>query len=180
MTNITEKPVYVSREEKNGITKELLNELFDYKDGILYWKIARSNAAKIGNKASKNYKGTDYYKVSISKLSYRNSRLIFFLFNNYFPEQVDHIDRSRLNDRIDNLRAATREENCRNCSPSKNKLSQYLGVFFKEGKYWTAAINVNRKQIHLGHFQTEELAALAYNRAAVKHFGEFANLNIIK
>jgi hypothetical protein len=184
MTNITEKPIYVSREEKNGVTQELVKQLFDYRDGFLYWKVSRSNVVKVGDRssfimqASKNSK--IYYGTSINSVLYRCARIIFFYHHGYFPKFVDHINRNTLDDRIENLRAATYEENMRNVTPKKNKPSQYLGVFLAEGKYWVAQIHVNRKTIGLGYFKTQELAALAYNRAAVKYWGEFANLNIIQ
>lgn len=199
-TNIAEKQAYVSREEKNGITKEFLHTIFDYRDGCLYWKEQRSNI-KIGNKVgclSNLLKGARYV-VGINGKIYYLSRLIFMWHHGHCPEMVDHENHDKLDDRIENLRAATSKQNAQNTSSYKNSSSQYLGVCFKQNKgyyrfsvkynevrfykqsdTWEANIGIDYKLKFLGNFKTEEGAALAYNKAAVKYFGEFANLNIIK
>jgi hypothetical protein len=59
--------------------------------------------------------------------------------------------------------------------------SIYKGVYWNTGcNKWLAKIGVNRKRIHLGVFACEKEAAKAYNRAAIKYFGEFARLNNIE
>lgn len=94
---------------------------------------------------------------------------------------VDHENRNQLDDRIENLRAATHSENSRNRTSHKNSSSKYLGVsWFKNYQKWKACIEVNDSGIFLGNFELESDAALAYNKAAVKYFKEFANLNIIQ
>jgi len=55
---------------------------------------------------------------------------------------------------------------------------KYLGVSYNR-KYIRAKISVNGKNINLGYFKTEIDAAIAYNEAAIKYHGEFANLNKI-
>lgn len=92
---------------------------------------------------------------------------------------IDHIDRNPLNNQKSNLRCCTRAENSRNREKIKGGLSKYLGVSLHSGKYWSAQIKNNSKSIYLGSFKTEIEAALAYNEAAKKYHGEFANLNIV-
>lgn len=60
----------------------------------------------------------------------------------------------------------------------KNSWSKYVGVSFKKSK-WRSYITVNKRMIELGSFSLEEDAALAYNDAAIKFYGENAKLNII-
>jgi hypothetical protein len=93
---------------------------------------------------------------------------------------VDHINGNPLDNRKCNLRVVSHQENCFNRKLSKNNSTGYKGVsiFRPNGKY-KASIKVNYKQIHLGYFETPEDAALAYNNAATKYFGEFARLNEI-
>jgi len=89
---------------------------------------------------------------------------------------IDHIDHNQLNNQKSNLRICTNQQNHMN-SASYGSKSGYKGVSYKENKYIFAHIQINLKQIHLGYFKTEVEAAFAYDNAAIKYFGEFANLN---
>lgn len=91
---------------------------------------------------------------------------------------VDHIDGNGLNNTRANLRLATHQENLCNQRLYKNSPSGYKGVRFrKDANKWQARIRAEKKELHLGYFDTIEEAARAYDAAARKHFGEFANLN---
>lgn len=94
-------------------------------------------------------------------------------------EYVDHIDGDRMNNRRSNLRLSTKLQNRLNSRKRGDKTSsQYKGVsWHKHEQKWQARITVNKKVITLGYFTSEKVAALAYNDAAKKHFGEFASLN---
>lgn len=181
-----------------SITPETVRFLLDYKDGILYWKNILSVRVKIGDRAGTINKDNGRYSIAIGGIRYMSSRLIFLYHHGYLPECVDHIDRDCTNDKIENLRGCSIKENNRNTSSHKDSTSQYLGVSLciKRWKYsikkgvkhrkpihiekWIARICVDGKGRQIGLFDTQEEAALAYNREAVKHFREFANLNIIK
>lgn len=86
---------------------------------------------------------------------------------------VDHINGNGLDNRKQNLRIATHKENIRNSRLAKNNRTGKIGVS-KSKNGWRARIMVDRKGIHLGTFKTIEDAALAYQSAALKYFGEFA------
>ena len=93
---------------------------------------------------------------------------------------VDHINHNGLDNRKINLRIATKKENAQNSLSQKNSSSKYLGVsFYKRDKIWTAQIKINDKKKHLGRFEKEIDAAIAYNNAAIINYKNFANLNII-
>lgn len=97
---------------------------------------------------------------------------------------VDHKDHDGLNNQRSNIRIATASQNTMNTSPYGT--SKYLGVSVfnvkrgnKTYQYWRARIKLDDKSIFLGQSKDETKAAILYNIAAKKYFGEFANLNII-
>ena len=96
-------------------------------------------------------------------------------------ELVDHINRDGLDNRRQNLRIVNHAQNRMNACKYAKGTSKYKGVSFdkKHNKY-KAQIKIEKKNKHLGYFDTEEEAALAYNRAALKFFGEHASLNEIE
>ena len=91
---------------------------------------------------------------------------------------IDHMDGNGLNNQRSNLRFCTHQENMMNQRKQGNRSSIYKGVsFFKRDNNWEAYININRKRIRLGNFDSEVESAKAYNDKAIELFGEFANLN---
>lgn len=93
---------------------------------------------------------------------------------------IDHINHNGLDNRKCNLRTVTYTQNAQNKSPRLNSTSKYLGVSFcTRALKWRVRIWTNNKNLHLGFYVNENDAAQAYNKAALKHFGEYANLNKI-
>lgn len=93
---------------------------------------------------------------------------------------VDHINGNTLDNRRSNLRHCSNQQNSFNHKGQKRqrKYSKYKGVK-KNTKCntWSARITVSGKAIYLGSFKTENEAAIAYNNAALEHFGNFCYLN---
>lgn len=90
---------------------------------------------------------------------------------------VDHINGNTLDNRRCNLRLCTRSQNMMNQKKTRG-LSKYKGVYLNgERNKWMARLKINRRTIFLGRFSSQEEAALAYNNAAKKYFGQFAKLN---
>jgi len=94
--------------------------------------------------------------------------------------QVDHKNHNGLDNRRSNLRPCTAQQNQWNYTKASGKSSKYKGVSKHKDGGWVANITVFKKQYYLGYFKSEIEAAIAYNKMAQKHFGEFAKLNIIK
>jgi len=98
---------------------------------------------------------------------------------------VDHKDGNRLNNQLENLRLCSRKENLRNqakvMSTKRGRAtSPYKGVYWaNDRRKWRSTIFVDNRRVSIGSFDDEDEAALAYNRFAKKHFGEFARLNIV-
>lgn len=145
---------------KNGISGYALVDDSDYNIlSAFSWNITSNGyvCSRIGGKV-----------VNIHKMILKNVK------------EVDHINRNKLDNRRCNLREATRSQNNANHEIQKNNTLGYRGVGrVTQGTInpYYATIKVNGKNIYLGVFKTIEKAALAYNKAALEYFGEFANLN---
>jgi len=147
------------------ITQDLLHELFYYKEGTFYNRFTRSpTAVKDAPCAALSKKG--YRRIGINGKYYQASRLIWIYHNGEFPAslQIDHINRNRADDRIENLRLVTQTQNEWN-KPHK-------GCSFEKGK-WRARIKDHGKQVHLGLFNTEQEAQAAYKAYATKLHGDY-------
>lgn len=95
--------------------------------------------------------------------------------------ETDHINRNKLDNRKRNLRTCTAMQNQHNSIPRNGGYSKYKGVsLYKSTGEYFAQIKINKKRTYLGRFDKEEAAALAYNAAALKNFGEFAFVNVIQ
>lgn len=104
-------------------------------------------------------------------------RVVWAMEHNEWPTlMVDHIDGDKTNNRISNLRLATRSQNGMNRGAENNSKSVYVGVSPSYGR-WRSTIVVDKKQISLGTFDDEVSAAQAYDIAAKGIHGEFARLN---
>lgn len=91
---------------------------------------------------------------------------------------VDHVDRNPLDNRKSNLRLATPSQNLANRRLDHRNTTGYKGVSkISKQNLWSAQIQCNREYIRLGLFKSSKMAALAYNFAAEKYFGEFAYFN---
>jgi hypothetical protein len=91
---------------------------------------------------------------------------------------VDHANHLTLDNRRENIRICTRQQNAINRNSHKLSSSKYKGVHFeKETSKWSATIKTNNKSKRIGRFNTEEEAAIAYDQYARKIHGEFVCLN---
>ena len=95
---------------------------------------------------------------------------------------IDHINHNKLDNRKDNLRIVTHQQNMWNRQKNINKtISKYKGVSYIKQEHrikrWVAYLFLNKKRITIGRFLTEKEAALAYDNKAKEIFGEYAKLN---
>lgn len=93
-------------------------------------------------------------------------------------ERVDHINGDGLDNRKQNLRLATNQQNCMNVAPKhSNKTSKYKGVFKTRSGTFEIQIKINYKSRSVGRVKDEELAAKYYDAAARYYHKEFAWCN---
>jgi len=130
------------------------------------------------SKESNIYYAARHDKMSKSKR--RTIRMHRIILSAPDDMQVDHINRNGLDNQKLNLRLCTRSENTRyQCLNCKNIVG-FKGVHIMKNiiqKPYRAQIRLNNKSINLGCYSTPELAAQAYDKAALKYFGEFALTN---
>lgn len=154
------------------LTKDLLHELFTYKNGALYWRVSRGNQIKAGAPAGWNDKV--YMRVMVNNTAHLAHRVIYLMHHGFLPEFVDHINGDARDNRIENLRAATRSENNRNSRIKRSNLSGVKGVHWDAPRNkWKAQLTIDGKQRYLGLFNSIEAAAAAVQKLREEHHGEF-------
>lgn len=148
------------------VSQSLLKELLDYSEdsGVFLFKRTRGGIKK-GSVAGTNLKSGDsfYVRISICGRQYLAHRLAWMYVYGEFPDcEIDHIDGDCSNNRISNLRLASRKQNNENTRLRTNNSSGYRGVSFRKdtGK-WRAQMQHNKKIIDFGYFDTPEEASAA-------------------
>lgn len=130
----------------------------------------------------------EWYNGKPIRIRNNEYKLARFLLRYNGPLEIDHKDRNIFNNQKSNLREANKQQQTANREKQDGiHHSNYKGVtWHKQRKHWFAYICVRNKpggkpkMRSLGFYGTEEKAALAYNQAAIKFFGEFACLNEVK
>lgn len=154
-------------------SKDVLHNLFEYRDGNLYHKISHSGV-RAGQLAG-SHKST-YAVVKISNNQYKLHRVIFMMHHGYCAENIDHINGDKHDNRIENLRTATVAENRQNKALDVRNKSGIKGVFWhSKAQKWIAKIRLNGKSKHLGTFSDLSLAQEFMELAREMVHGKFAN-----
>ena len=109
-----------------------------------------------------------YRLITIDGLMYKSHRIAWLLHYGVWPdEHIDHIDGNGLNNRIENLRDVTKQENAKNSRMKRSNSSGVTGVcLHKPSGKWRARIRVGGKQTHLGLFTDIDEAASVYRKTA--------------
>jgi hypothetical protein len=160
------------------LTQERLKELLSYDPltGVFLWKVAKKHGGCVGDVAgSKNSQG--YIVIGADGKHYKAHRLAWLYHYGEIPKEIDHANLDKSDNRISNLRPATRSQNRSNIRAYKNSASGQKGVspHGMTGK-WQAVISIGGKQNYLGLFERQEDAAAAYSKAAIQLYGSFARV----
>jgi len=145
-----------------------MKDLFEYKDGELYWK---KNGKQAGTVTARGKK-----QISIGGKLYLAHRIIFLMHHGYLPTEIDHIDNNQLNNRIENLREANRYTNNMNVRRGKHNTSGVKNVLWSSrDNKWRVRMSVSGKQKSFGSYYDINVAKFVADTMRHKYHGEFAN-----
>ncbi len=150
------------------LTQSVVKKLFHYDPvtGIVTRLVRTAQRHQVGEAVgSSGARG--YLQTTVGSRKYMLHRLIWLWVYGAWPvADIDHKNRIRNDNRLDNLRAATRSENNHNTGISQANSSGYQGVTWDKSRCrWVANIRAHGKQRHLGRFQTPQAASEAYQAA---------------
>lgn len=164
--------------EKKMLTVESVRSALDYdpETGVFRWRVSRQRVRK--GKAAGFTTPQGYVRICLGGKVYSAHRLAWFYVYGVWPDgEMDHINRDKADNRIANLRPATKAQNMAN-SVTRGKSGRRGVARTRNGKRWKAQITVDGRTRHLGTFDDREDAVFAYAVAAAKHFADFAVLEI--
>lgn len=154
------------------ITQELLKKHLFYYEGHLWWVIPTAPNVEIGQifgcLDSDGYRHGNFYGKEA-----KEHHLVWLYHTGDCPAYLDHINGLRDDNRLENLRLSSHQNNMRNRAGNKNSSSKYKGVSRYKNNRWQ--VHIDNK--YLGIFDCEEKAALAYDEKAKERHGEYARLN---
>lgn len=151
------------------MSQDVLTERFTYSEGFLY-----KGDKKIGTYPDKDGYGKLTVRVDGKSYHMRTHRAIFLFHHGYLPEIVDHINGIVTDNRIENLRASTKNQNQWNRNNNIKSATGRRGVVLKDGRY-CAICKINNKRHHLGSFGTLEEAETVLKVFRLENHKEFAN-----
>jgi hypothetical protein len=145
--------------------------------GKFFWLIDRPRKTKAGDEAG-YINSTGYVKIRYNHRGYSAHRIAWYLHTKQDPAalQIDHINGNPSDNRIANLRLATPGQNAKNTRKKPGTASKYKGAhWYARRNKWQSQIRIDGHSIHLGYFDTDYEAHLAYCKAAAVLHGDFAN-----
>lgn len=153
--------------------REVLN--YDKESGLFKRLLAPGKRQDLVGAQAGGKVGNGYVLVAVDGKQYYAHRLAWlFVHGRWPPQQIDHINGVRDDNRLCNLRLATAAQNNFNRRGKTRKTSEYKGVYWhSKAEKWTSSIQVKGKQIYLGIFVDPKLAHFEYIKAAKKYYGEY-------
>ena len=150
------------------LTAERLRDLlsYDLETGDFRWRIRTSNCIHVGDVAGCQNTNC-YLQIRVDRRLYLAHRLAWLYVHGRWPNaELDHRNGVRTDNRIENLREATRSENCQNIGRSPRSATGHKGVYCRpDKKKWWARIQLSGKKHYLGSFDSLDAAVEARSRA---------------
>jgi hypothetical protein len=156
------------------ITQALAHQLFEYRDGELYWKIKPSRGVFAGDKVG-YVSPAGYRRFMYKRKGYVAHRIIWRMHYGDTPNEIDHKDTNKLNNNLENLRVAE-SKNQQNVGFRFDNTTGSKNVYWhKPTDKWSVIVTANKKRHNIGYFEDLELADLVATMAREKYHGAFAN-----
>jgi len=158
------------------LTAEEARRTFAYDGGLLFWRVNPPSRGVPASKPIGNLTTGGYRTVGWKYKKWAVHRLVFLIVHGYLPPDVDHINGNRDDNRVENLRAASRSDNLKNARKRCDNTSGVKGVHWdsQRGK-WKAEIKVNGKKLFLGFADNPQDLTPVVCAARKQHHGAFAN-----
>jgi len=148
---------------------------FDYDKGVLRWRTPHGRRGVVGAVAGSSNNSTGYVHIKWNGRMYLAHRLIFAFHHSILPDEVDHINGEKTDNRVENLRAASKSLNQHNAKRRVSNRSGVKGVSWSErDKRWVATINRDKKIVFQKYFRNLNDAELAVQQARKHLHGDFA------
>jgi hypothetical protein len=144
------------------------------RDGVPAWW----NTRYAGQEALTSVESKGYRQGRVCSRQMMAHRIAWALAYGEWPSEIDHINGIKTDNRLKNLRVATRTENTQHRAKFRTNTSGHKGVRQSRAGRWEARITVAKNQVFLGVFNCKTAAAIAYDRAAIVAFGAFAAPNM--
>lgn len=156
----------------SDLSAERLREVLHYdpETGVFTWRVSTTHRVHVGERAGA-LKSNGYVQIGLHNKRYHAHRLAWlYVHGSWPPDELDHINRCRSDNRITNLRLASRSENNQNHGLSKRNSSGHTGVCWKRAVgLWSARIMRDYQEVHLGYFACISDAVAARKAAEVEH-----------
>lgn len=156
------------------LTQKKLKEvlLYESSTGVFVWtKPSKFHRSLVGKPAGTvvTSNGKRYISIGINGVYHRAHRLAWLYVYGIVPEMIDHVNGDSLDNRISNLKECDYAMNNQNSKRKKKPNGLPLGVRATPKGRFQARISVNKRKLHLGTFDTAELASKAYLSARNKY-----------
>lgn len=147
---------------------------YDAETGAFTWLEPRGGQACGSPAGCRNRNG--YIEITVHRRIHKAHRLAWlYVHGEWPPHEIDHINGDKADNRLANLRPATRAQNVANTALRSDSASGIKGVHWSvASRKWEAQIKLKGKTRHLGLFTNIEEAADAYRCAATECFGDYA------
>jgi hypothetical protein len=150
---------------------------YDPETGLLTWRPRGQPYwdARYAGKEALTGMVDGYKRGKVNEVCVRAHRVIWAYVHGYWPENVDHINGVRTDNRLENLREVTVRENAQNMKRYANNKSGHTGVIWmKQNGQWRATIKVLGRNKHLGFFASID-EAIAARKSAEARLGFHQN-----